>query len=335
MSAERQSVDDLSALARRGRLSGAEQERLQEQLKAAFETRLLFEAGRLFDREALVATGDEKRIERIARRVQPSSGVMGRARQFRQIAQAMAVGTLLAGMAIGASDLWQAHRAPTQAGPAQAPRAALVDHAQVVGSAHTELRSPPPASSALSGPAGARMPFAPSARPQLDHPEASSAARAFGSEPSELSSLASPVPSAAVPVAGFAEVAPEAPRANAVQLFSSANRARVNGDLATALSLYQRLCRDFPSSSEALTAHLSLGMAYLQHSNPEAALEQFRICREAAANASRVDALWGEAQALRALSRSRDERATLERIVREYPASADSNAARKRLLDLP
>jgi TolA-binding protein len=162
-------------------------------------------------------------------------------------------------------------------------------------------------------------------------------ARPAASEPSP-GPAASAEPTA--PVASFEDVAPgsanlRAAVSNAPELFSSANRARRTGDLAAAVLLYQRLCQDFPRSSEAETAHLTLGVVYLQQHKPGSALEQFRICRASGVGTSLVEALWGEAQALRELGRAAEERAALARIVREFPDSAYVNAARKRLSDLP
>jgi hypothetical protein len=63
------SLEDLSARARRGELDAAEQRRLQLALKASFEAHLLHRAGCEMDAEGAMLAGDDALSERIQRRV--------------------------------------------------------------------------------------------------------------------------------------------------------------------------------------------------------------------------------------------------------------------------
>jgi TolA-binding protein len=99
----------------------------------------------------------------------------------------------------------------------------------------------------------------------------------------------------------------------------------------TALGLYGRLQAEYPASPEALAAKISVGMLELQRGQASSALAQFRAYRRANARSLRAEALWGEAEALRALGRSDEERAALDSLLSDHPGSAYAPAARKRL----
>ncbi len=129
---------------------------------------------------------------------------------------------------------------------------------------------------------------------------------------------------------------PPAPRgASAHELFSAANAARVRGDIPEAIKLARMLEDRFPASGEARTAHLTLGMLYLQGGQAGPALHAFRSHAAAGAGATTPEALWGESQALRALGRTTEERTALQNLLQGFPQSAYASAAAKRLADLP
>jgi TolA-binding protein len=116
----------------------------------------------------------------------------------------------------------------------------------------------------------------------------------------------------------------------AAALFGEANKKRLAGDTAGALSRYSELAQRYPQSPEANLAELSLGKLYLASGNADRALESFRRA-EATGGFLASEALWGQASALRALGRSDDERAAPERLLTQYPKGAYAKAARKRL----
>ena len=80
---------------------------------------------------------------------------------------------------------------------------------------------------------------------------------------------------------------------------------------------------------EANLAELSLGNLLLQTGDASGALTHFR--RAGSTGALGSEALWGEANALKKLGRSGEERQTLERLLARYPDGAYAKAARKRL----
>jgi Tetratricopeptide repeat len=122
-----------------------------------------------------------------------------------------------------------------------------------------------------------------------------------------------PAPAVSVPVVRTAS-----------ELFSAANNARVRGETDEAIRISRELVDRYPDSPESAIARQSLGMLYLQTDKPELALAEFRQSRS-------PEAMWGEAQALRALGRSADERAALEALLARYPNAAYGAAARKRV----
>jgi TolA-binding protein len=124
------------------------------------------------------------------------------------------------------------------------------------------------------------------------------------------------------------------PGLTAPELFAAANRARIAGDSALAVRLSRELEDRYPTSREAVTTHLSLGLLYLQQGSPADALLEFRRYRAVGTAATMPEALWGESQALRQLGRSSEERAVLEELLDRYPSSAYGAAARRRVSDL-
>jgi tetratricopeptide (TPR) repeat protein len=140
-----------------------------------------------------------------------------------------------------------------------------------------------------------------------------------------------PVPVSARASSGTTRAKLAAPDAlGAAALFGEANKKRLAGDTAGAISLYELLGERHPGSAEADLAELSLGKLLLASGSAERALAHFRKAG-ASGGALGSEALWGEAGALKALGRASDERAALERLLSLYPDGAYAKAARKRL----
>jgi hypothetical protein len=145
-------------------------------------------------------------------------------------------------------------------------------------------------------------------------------------EPPEVVKPEAPAPSAAP--------APQRQGPSAAELFRAANLARMEGENARAIDLSRQLEDRYPTSAEAKTTHLSLGMLLLQSDRAAEALRELKLAHDVG-GATVPDALWGEAQALRRLGRSSDERAALDELLTAYPQSAYAGAAKKRLAELP
>lgn len=321
MTQNRDFIDDLLVRARRGALSDAEQGELEQELQGSFEARLLFAAGLGFDAEASVEPGDDELVARMAARAQRPAMPEKRSRT-RYFVQGALAGALATGLAIaGVQELRSRFRAaetrsvvverPAMPAPGvkPAPRAPAAEPLPRI------TEEPPPA--VATEPPGVVAPL-PHPSPRLKDPSATPPAAAV-----------TPPPTPAAQAFADAPVTPQ----TAAELFGAANRARVQGDLSHAVTLYRQLEATFPRSPEANAAHLSLGVLYLQQKQPAAALAQLRQ-RRAAGNASEAEALWTEAQVLRQLGRSAEERAALERLVQGFPGSAYIGTANRRLAEL-
>jgi TolA-binding protein len=353
--AVRDSIDDLIVLARRGDLSEADRQRLDEALASSPEARLLYDAGRAFDMEAQVVAGDDERVAEIERAVR-----RGRRRrgfwspQRWKAAPAVVAAVFAAGVAVGAVDLTRsfvrsgAHVVATVAPP---PSPAVGPHGGMGLRAEAPQVTPAPAVSdaPLSAPAASAAPPVVSPAPAQVAPQGPLPdRRALRPEPLSFKGRSvDPVPAptllAPQPPAGSEgseetlalEGAGTPAGPTAQQLFSQANGARVRGDPGEAMVLLRQLERRFPMSSEATAGHLSLGMLLLQGGQPAQALDELRSYRAQGAGAMVPEALWGESQALHELGRSDEERTTLQNLLGGYPTSAYAAAARKRLAELP
>jgi hypothetical protein len=303
MNSERDSVADLVVLARRGALPASEQSRLREALLASAETRVLHDAGLEFDAEAPVLAGDEERILRMARRVQRGTRRLKISPRVRQAAQSMALGMLIAGLAIAAIEIarWHPRAKP---GAASAVTSVHAPNAPAPNLAHDQRLVPVTPEPALSE------------APQNNSPTP------VGSAP------------ASARFADAQNASPASKFKSASELFADANQARVKGDLPGAVAISQQLEATFPNSNEGITTHLSLGVLYMQQGNPTLALQEFKIYRHIGSSAVMAEALWGEEQALQQLGRPSEERAVLEELLQNYPRSAYVAAAEKRLAAL-
>jgi TolA-binding protein len=305
--------DDLLIRARREALRDGEQRRLRDALESSREARLLFEAGRVFDREALVVPGDDARIEGMLRAVETRERRHGGPTLSRPVWQALAVGVLLgaaaaAGVEGAKSRLWPTPSAPA---PLANPR-----RPSITNTTPAESISMPEATGTAALPAPATVAFG------APTPDARD-----GAIRSARGAVRPPV----LEPAPVADTMTSEPTVTATELFREANQVRIHGDSSGAIALYLRLESQFPRSPEARSARVSLGMLYLHAGEPGLALEQFRGYRAVGQGPSLGEALWGESLSLRKLERRPEERAVLKELVDRFPESAYVNAARKRL----
>ncbi|HYJ09364.1 MAG TPA: tetratricopeptide repeat protein [Polyangiaceae bacterium] len=161
----RDSIEDLSALARRGELDEAEERRLRVGLQSSFEARLLHRAGLELDQDGSVLPGDDALAERIQRRVLDRTLPVAAPRRRRRLVAwglAAAVACVAVGAAAGSLDVLRAlsfsfgtaakHAAPppkkpTPAAP-PAPAAVVQAPAAVVEPAPAAAVPAPPKPSA-------------------------------------------------------------------------------------------------------------------------------------------------------------------------------------------
>lgn len=130
------------------------------------------------------------------------------------------------------------------------------------------------------------------------------------------------------------KAAPEAPSTTAADVYRAANDARRAGRTDQAIATYQRLQRGFSGSAEAHASRVSLGGLLLRNGSSSAALAQFDAYLGSGGGRLAAEALYGRAQALRALGRSADEAQNLRRLVKTYPNSAYATHAQRRLRQL-
>lgn len=165
----------------------------------------------------------------------------------------------------------------------------------------------------------------PSEPPPTDARTASPSASPSGSG----AAGASPAPGAAVP--GGASPPGNAPRATASDLLRGARAARAEGRYAEAAAAYRSLQKTYPTSGEAQASLVSLAELELSHlGHPEQALRRFDAYL-ASGGALAQEARYGRIRALRALGRTKDERAAINAFLAAYPTSVQSSALRERL----
>ena len=292
----RDSIEDLSALSRRGELDAAERRRLELALASSSEARLLHRAGLELDKGGSMLPGDDALAERVKRRVMarvlPVASV--RRRRFLPwgIAAAVAcVAVAAAGTVVGYRPLRALFSTSVAAAPPpqqkpSAPAPAVAVAPQVLTGA--EAKAPDSGVSAVSTPAPANT------------PKSVVALDASASSPSEL--------------------------------FASAASARRRGKTQEAMLLYDALQSRFPASAEANAADMALGMLRLQRGSANSALEHFTRYLSRNQHAELVpDALWGKAQALSSLGRGAEARRGYQSLLEHYPDSTYAAAARSKL----
>jgi TolA-binding protein len=294
-----QSIEDLSARARRANLGEAERRRLKLMLGASVEGRLLHRAGLDFDEENAVLPGDDAIAARIAERVLARSGRAPGVRRRRKWLPLAAAACLITAAAAGAAARYRgvivARR--TVSAPADRPPTPASDR---------RPSSPPlaPVSAPAAPPA-----ITVDDPPEVDLPPPPVARRS--------TALANPSGNA-TPSAG--------------DLFAEAARARRERNVDDAIRLFESLQRRYPASPESRAADISLGMMQLGRGAATAALDHFRRYLRHSADGELVpEALWGESEALRKLGRAEESRASLSALYSRFPDSAYAAAARAKL----
>jgi TolA-binding protein len=306
-------VTDLLSEARRRPLSREEEVRLEELVERSPEARILHYAGWAFDRDSSAREDDDvlvaKLAARAADRVSNPVVTLPARRRRRPLFTLVAAALALAGTAGAGAGVVYFVRAPERA-PEVAnltPNAATAGNRPKALGRALSTRSAPVSTTESAPVPVAPAPVAPVVAP-LDGPIAPSPVTA--SQPKRT------------------RPAPDLLSAKA--LFGEANKKRLAGDTAGAIALYKLLAERHPGSAEADLAELSLGKLMLATGDATGALLHFKLA-QASGGALGSEALWGEAQAQKALGRTSDERAALERLLSEYPDGAYAKAARKRL----
>lgn len=143
--------------------------------------------------------------------------------------------------------------------------------------------------------------------------------------------LASSLPHVS-PAAGSAEGS--APRVDASTLFADANRARRDGNVERAVSLYRTLQSRYPSSSESELSRALLAQLLLDHGNPEAALAGFDRYLADGVPVLSAEALVGRARALERLGKLAQAAAAWRQVQSRFPGSVHARLAETRLAAL-
>ena len=330
-------IDDLVALARRGDLSEHDERKLREQLAVDDDSNELYEAGKAFDLEDEVKLDDGARVDAIVRKVDQRlrEGAVPRRKWIARVALGAA---MLGGAAVGAVELATRPAAPASSpasvasGDEGSARRHGVMRSGERGWPTTEAIEPEPL---LAPPPPVIVP--PPAPPPPDEvPAPPPPVHVVHSAPARVAAPPPPPPPVEVaPPPPPPVEAPPPPAPTAGEMFTQANQARVRGDTAAAIRLSNELVAHYPESREALAAHLSLGLLYLQSGKAALALDEFHRYRTSSTGAMVAEALWGESQALAALHRAGDERVVLQELLAKYPQSAYAAAAKKRLDALP
>jgi len=290
------SVEDLSALARRGELDTSQQRRLELALQSSSEARLLHRAGLDLDLAGSMLPGDDALAERVKRRVLSRVLPAAAPRRRRLVSWGVAAAAACLAVAAGAGAVTELR-----------PLRVLFGLSAPV---------PPAPAHQVSGHVVATLPPSPLPSPvvQVAEPVASATASA---RPAAQSSVRAP---AAVDAGSPSE------------LFASAAGARRRGKPQEAIVLYDALQSRFPSSPEANAADIALGMLRLSHGSARSALEHFsRYLAHNPRAELAPEALWGQGQALSSLGRQSEARRSFGNLLERYPDSTYASAARAKL----
>jgi TolA-binding protein len=289
----RDSIEDLSALSRRGELDSAERRRLQLALQSSSEARLLHRAGLDLDLAGAMLPGDDALAERVKRRVLARVLPAEAPRRRRLLPWGVAAAVACLAVAAGAG-------AVTELRPLRA----------LFGLSAPE---PPTPARKVAVPLAATVP---TPAPAAQTPESAASAAA--------PALPAPQPSVKTATAVDASSASE--------LFASAASARRRGKPQEAIVLYDALQSRFPASAEAKAADIALGMLRLSRGSARSALEHFSryLARSPRAELA-PEALWGQGQALSSLGRQSEARRSFASLLERYPDSTYASAARAKL----
>lgn len=114
------------------------------------------------------------------------------------------------------------------------------------------------------------------------------------------------------------------------ELLAEARNAMSRGDSPAALAAYRRLMAQYPNSAAATTVLVTVGKLELRQNSPTRALRAFDSYLSRGGPLV-PEALSGKIRALRALGRTDDERAAIQRYLRQYPGGFEAVALKKRL----
>jgi TolA-binding protein len=286
---------DLLSLARRGPITRDESRELAAWVEGSPEARVLSEAAGVFDRDSSAQLGDDALLARIAARAVelkiPAAPAPSRPRKRASVLLLAAALVVVVSAATASS--------------ARLRHGAAAMFASLGGRSASDAT---PAAPMTAAPAPA-----PSAAPEETTPTTPEVA------PEPAVSPAQPAPSTRAAAAEKASA-----------LFGRANAKRLAGDEAGSLALYRELGEKFPGTPEAFMAEMSLGKMLLAKGDAAGALVHFRRYASSGGPLA-VEAMWGQADALRRLGKTSDERRVLEKLLDSYPDSAYATAARKRL----
>jgi TolA-binding protein len=301
---DRPCPDDLFARGRRNELSQIERRALDAHVGQCASCRAASAVATLFDAIPDVQPGDELLIARVAgRATRVSRG--GFAQRWMQVAAAGIV-VLVGGAATATWLTLKRHEAEHQ--KAESPSPSVSPRKHVVKSSS----GPAPAgdladlaADAVEAPALSPRGVA-SARPE-----------AHERHPTSRSMVQGPQ------------------QTGAASLFAEANAVRRAGELRRAVGLYQSLRQQFPESSQALLASLSIGDLLFGLGDPAGAFAAYdSYLNHFPAGALTEEALFGRARCLARLGRTAEERQTWEELVLRYPRSVYRPAANRRLEEL-
>jgi TolA-binding protein len=289
--------EDLGVRARRGLLSRAEQRELERVTDASASLRIAYEVGRDLDGVAAVRGGDDALIANAA------SAALLRVTRER---------------AAGAAEPTRARRSGRRVS------AAVVALAVLTASG---------AAAALWGSVAGWVPGA--AKPSLPAAALASARRAHGTKLRAAPTAARAIAPEVLEAEDVASVSaqPQArPRhKGAAELFHAANAARREGSFARAVQLYAELRSSYPDAAESELARVSLGQLLLARGDAAGAEREFGRYLARGRGQLVEEALLGRAQSLERLGRAREERASLTRLLSEFPHSVYAAQARARL----
>jgi len=181
---------------------------------------------------------------------------------------------------------------------------------------------------------------APSAAITAPAPAVSLALRAGGHSRRSLAvagqpnqALAPSVPAPAPPIVPGSADGPES-RADAASLFVDANRARRDGNVDRAVTLYRTLQSRYPGSTESALSRALLAQLLLDRGNPEGALAGFDRYLAEDTPVLTAEALVGRARALEQLGRSTQAAAAWRQVQSRFPGSVHARLAATRLAAL-
>ncbi|MBN2192845.1 MAG: tetratricopeptide repeat protein [Polyangiaceae bacterium] len=294
------SLAELSAKARRGELTEAEERQLRLVLTGSLEARLAHRAGLEFDEEDSVQPGDDALAARVTARVLAS--VQPLPMKHRRLGWRLVTAAALT-VAAAAAGPPLVERLGGSSPPAPASAEAVAP----------TLASPP---------RGVARPRAGAQAPAL-------AASASSTPPNEAP--AAPLRESTAPAREGArgDGSPAAVGGDPATLFAEASRARRQGQVGQAIALYRDLQQRYPSAAEAHAADIALGMLNSGRS-PSVALTHFHRYLEIGGPLT-PEALWGQAEALDALGRTAEARQAWQTLLTRYPRSTYADAARAKL----